>query len=130
MGTRFIASTESEFHPNYKALIPPATAQDTILTTGGFGPIRLLKNKFSLEHGRILTKKEKVEQESETDMDKLLEDFYRYEIVYTQGDVENGAVPAGQTCGMINSVMDVGDIITTFSKQAEDILKNLGSKIS
>ena len=130
MGTRFIASTESEFHPNYKALIPPATAQDTILTTGGFGPIRLLKNKFSLEHGRILTKKEKVEQESETDMDKLLEDFYRYEIVYTQGDVENGAVPAGQTCGMINSVMDVGDIISTFSKQAEDILKNLGSKIS
>ena len=45
MGTRFIASTESEFHPNYKALIPPAKAEDTMLTTGGFGPIRLLKNK-------------------------------------------------------------------------------------
>jgi len=130
MGTRFIASTESEFHPNYKAIIPPATAQDTILTTGGFGPIRLLKNKFSLEHGKIMTKEEKIAQELTTDMETLLEDFYRYEIVYTQGDVENGAVPAGQTCGMINSIMDVGDIITTFSKQAEVILKNLGSKIS
>jgi NAD(P)H-dependent flavin oxidoreductase YrpB (nitropropane dioxygenase family) len=130
MGTRFIASTESEFHPNYKALIPPATAQDTILTTGGFGPIRLLKNKFSLEHGRIMTKEEKVAQELTTDMETLLEDFSRYEIVYTQGDVENGAVPAGQTCGMINSVMNVGDIITTFSKQAEEILKKLSSKIS
>jgi enoyl-[acyl-carrier protein] reductase II len=129
MGTRFIASTESEFHPNYKALIPPARAQDTMITTGGFGPIRLLKNKFALEHGKTLTKEEKIAQESALDMDSFLEDLYRYEIVYTQGDVENGAVPAGQTCGLIDSVMDVGDIITSFSKQAEEILKNLSAKI-
>jgi enoyl-[acyl-carrier protein] reductase II len=130
MGTRFIASTESEFHPNYKALIPPATAQDTLLTTGGFGPIRLLKNKYCLEHGKILTKDEKIAQELATDMDSLRESFYRYEIVYTQGDVENGAVPLGQTCGMVDSIMDVGDIITSFSRKAEVILKNLSSRIS
>ena len=119
MGTRFIASTESEFHPNYKALIPPATARDTLLTTGGFGPIRLLKNKYCLEHGKIMTKEEKIAQELSLDMDSFLEDLHRYEIVYTQGDVDNGAVPAGQTCGMIDSIMDVGDIITGFSNQAE-----------
>ena len=130
MGTRFIASTESEFHPNYKALIPPATAQDTMITTGGFGPIRLLKNKFCLEHGKTLTKEEKIAQESGLDMDSFLEDLYRYEIVYTQGDVENGAVPAGQTCGMIDSIMDVGDIITSFSNKAEEILKGLSARIS
>jgi NAD(P)H-dependent flavin oxidoreductase YrpB (nitropropane dioxygenase family) len=76
-----------------------------------------------------LTKEEKIAQESALDMDSFLEDLYRYEIVYTQGDVENGAVPAGQTCGLIDSVMDVGDIITSFSKQAEEILKNLSAKI-
>jgi len=125
MGTRFIASTESEFHPNYKALIPPATAQDTLLTTGGFGPIRLLKNKYCLEHGKIMTKEEKIAQELAYDMNSLRDDFYRYEIVYTQGDVENGAVPVGQSCGLIDSVMDVSDIITGFSKKAEEILKKL-----
>jgi len=130
MGTRFIASTESEFHPNYKALIPPATARDTMLTTGGFGPIRLLKNKYCLEHGKIITKEEKIAQESSLDMDAFLEDLHRYEIVYTQGDVEDGAIPVGQTCGMIDSIMDVGDIITSFSKKAEEILKNLSAKIS
>ncbi|GAH17444.1 unnamed protein product, partial [marine sediment metagenome] len=130
MGTRFIASTESEFHPNYKALIPPATARDTMLTTGGFGPIRLLKNKYCLEHGKIITKEEKIAQELALDMDVFLEDLQRYEIVYTQGDVEDGAVPVGQTCGMIDSIMDVGDIITSFSKKAEEILKNLSAKIS
>jgi enoyl-[acyl-carrier protein] reductase II len=130
MGTRFIASTESEFHPNYKALIPPARAQDTMITTGGFGPIRLLKNKFALEHGKTLTKEEKIAQESALDMDSFLEDLYRYEIVYTQGDVENGAVPAGQTCGLIDSIMDVGDIITTFSNKAEELLKNITTRLS
>jgi enoyl-[acyl-carrier protein] reductase II len=130
MGTRFIASTESEFHPNYKALIPPATARDTMLTTGGFGPIRLLKNKYCLEHGKLITKEEKIAQELALDMDVFLEDLQRYEIVYTQGDVEDGAIPVGQTCGMIDSIMDVGDIITSFSKKAEEILKNLSAKIS
>ena len=130
MGTRFIASTESEFHPNYKALIPPATARDTMLTTGGFGPIRLLKNKYCLEHGKIITKEEKISQELALDMDVFLEDLQRYEIVYTQGDVEDGAIPVGQTCGMIDSIMDVGDIITTFSKKAEEILKKLCANIS
>lgn len=129
MGTRFIASNESEFHPNYKALIPPATDRDTLITTGGFGPIRLLKNKYSLEHGKTLTKEEKISQEQAYDLDSLREDFHRYEIVYTQGDVENGAVPAGQTCGMIDSIMDVEDIVAGFSKKAEEILHKLHSRI-
>lgn len=130
MGTRFIASNESEFHPNYKALIPPATARDTILTTGGFGPIRLLKNKYSLEHGEIMTKEQKVSQELAYEMDEYLKDLYAYEVVYTKGDVENGAIPVGQTCGLIDSIMDVDDIISSFSNKAEKILKALCAKIS
>jgi len=130
MGTRFIASYESEFHPNYKALIPPATARDTILTTGGFGPIRLLKNKYALEHGKIMTKEEKIAQESAYEMDEYLKDLHAYEIVYTRGDVENGAIPVGQTCGLIDSIMGVDDILTSFTKGAEKKLKYLCSNIS
>ncbi|MHA1489239.1 MAG: NAD(P)H-dependent flavin oxidoreductase [Promethearchaeota archaeon] len=130
MGTRFIASNQSEFHPNYKALIPPATARDTLLTTGGFGPIRLLKNKYCLEHGVVMSKNEKIAQESVYDLDGFLEDLEKYMIVYTEGDVENGAIPVGQTVGLIDSLMDVDDIITSFTKEAEKKLKNLVSKIS
>jgi enoyl-[acyl-carrier protein] reductase II len=130
MGTRFIASNQSEFHPNYKALIPPATARDTILTTGGFGPIRLLKNKYALEHGEVVSKDQKIAQELAYEMDEYLKDLHAYEIVYTEGDVENGAIPVGQTCGLIDSLMDVDDIITSFSKGAEKILKDLCSRIS
>jgi len=129
MGTRFIASNQSEFHPNYKALIPPAADRDTMLTTGGFGPIRLIKNKYCLEHGVPMSKSEKIAQELSYDIDEFLEDLHHYEIVYTEGDVENGAIPVGQTCGMIDSLMDVEDIITSFTKKAEELLKQAVSKI-
>ncbi|KKM98062.1 hypothetical protein LCGC14_1161780 [marine sediment metagenome] len=131
MGTRFIASTESEFHGNYKALIPKATDKDTMITTGGFGPIRLLKNKYCLEHGKTLSKGEKLAQEKNIpDIDSFFEDLHKYEIVYLEGDVENGAVPIGQSCGLINSINNVDDLISGFTKKAEDLLKKIGSNIS
>ena len=131
MGTRFIACKESEFHPNYKALIPPSTDKDTIITTGGFGPIRLIRNKYAEEHGDTLSKDEKIAQEESIfDADLYLDDLHKYEIVYTEGDVENGAVPAGQSCGLIHEILGVDDIVSGFSKKAEELLKSVTSKIS
>ena len=130
MGTRFIASTESEFHQNYKDLIPPATARDTMLTTGGFGPIRLLKNKYCLEHGKVISRDEKISQELAYDMDEYLTDLMAYELVYTKGDVVDGAIPVGQTVGLIDSILAVDDIVSGFTNKAEKILKNLCSKIT
>ena len=130
MGTRFIACKESEFHQNYKDLIPPATARDTILTTGGFGPIRLLKNKYALEHGEIISKDDKIAQELAYDLDEFLEELRRYEIVYTEGDVEDGAIPVGQTVGLIDDILSVDDILSSFTKKAEELLKKACSNIS
>lgn len=130
MGTRFIASKESEFHPNYKDLIPPASARDTVLTSGGFGPIRLLKNKYALDHGKILSKEDKIEQEQGYSLEGFLDDLYKYEIVYTKGDVENGAIPVGQSIGLIDEVLSVGDILSGFTKKAEELLKKAVSNIS
>ncbi|MGQ4875528.1 MAG: NAD(P)H-dependent flavin oxidoreductase [Promethearchaeia archaeon] len=128
MGTRFIATKQSEFHENYKALIYPATAKDTIMTTGAFGPIRLLKNKYALEHGKILTKEEKMAQEASLSMEELEEEMERYELVY-RGDVENGAILAGQSVGLIDSEENVDDILSQFTKRAEELLKKAVSKI-
>ncbi|MFX0040443.1 MAG: NAD(P)H-dependent flavin oxidoreductase [Promethearchaeota archaeon] len=130
MGTRFIATKESEFHQNYKDLIIPATAEDTMLTTGGFGPIRLLKNKYCLEHGKVMTKDEKISQELGYDMDEYLKDLMAYELVYTKGDTVDGAVPVGQTVGLIDSILNVDDIVSGFTNKAENILKTLCSKIT
>ncbi len=128
MGSRFIASKQSEFHENYKALVPPGSPQDTGLHWGAFGPIRLFKNKYASEHPAPGSKEEMLEHEKNITMDDMLKELDAYERVY-KGDTENGAVLLGQSIGIIDSIKDVNDIIESIIKQAEVAIKNNYSMI-
>jgi enoyl-[acyl-carrier protein] reductase II len=125
MGTRFIATKECEFHQNYKEFIVRSKDADTIVTQGMLGPIRLLKNKYTEEHHHILTKEEKIELERKLDLEKLIEDQKKYELVY-QGEIERGPVLCGQSCGGVNDIPTVKEVIERTVKEAEEILKGIG----
>ena len=129
MGSRFIASEESEFHPKYKEIVPPANPEDTILVTGFLGPIRLWRNEYALHHGLIDSKEEKMAEENGFTMEMLLEDGKHYESVYLRGDLVTGAIPLGQSCGVIHSVDKVPDIIESIVKVAEEQLKKSSNYI-
>ena len=123
MGSRFIASKESEFHQNYKEIVPNAKATETNLVTGVFGPIRLWKNKYSENHGLVSSKEDKIDQESQMTVEMLMEDQEHYEMTY-EGDIENGAVLLGQSIGIIDEISSVSSIINNVIKEAEKTLKN------
>jgi NAD(P)H-dependent flavin oxidoreductase YrpB (nitropropane dioxygenase family) len=123
MGSRFIASQESEFHVKYKDIVPPANPEDTILVTGFLGPIRLWRNEYALHHGLIDSKEQKMAEESGFTMEELIEDGKHYESVYLRGDLVTGAIPLGQSCGVIHSIDKVSDIIESMVKVAEEQLK-------
>ncbi|MHA2401042.1 MAG: NAD(P)H-dependent flavin oxidoreductase [Promethearchaeota archaeon] len=118
MGSRFIASKQSEFHEAYKGLIPPGTPQDTGLFTGSFGPIRLYKNKYAASHPAPQTKEDMIAYEKSITPEMLARDAGAYERVYN-GDTENGAVLLGQSIGIINSIDDINDIIERVMKEAK-----------
>ncbi len=122
MGSRFIASKESEFHEKYKNIVPSAKASDTIYVTGVLGPIRLWKNNYSLHHGVISSKEEKLAEESELTPEKALDDQKHYEMTY-DGDIEDGAVLLGQSIGSIDSIDSCKDIIEKIVKDAENRLR-------
>jgi enoyl-[acyl-carrier protein] reductase II len=133
MGSRFIASTESEFNENYKNVVPPAKAQDTIVRTGGLGTIRLWKNKYALAKGLVKTKEEKMAEEkalvdhrteiSKEDLaEELRKDAYAAFAAY-QGDMENGAVLLGQSIGVVDRIESVSDIIKNVIEGAEKALR-------
>ncbi|MFX0083852.1 MAG: NAD(P)H-dependent flavin oxidoreductase [Candidatus Hodarchaeota archaeon] len=134
MGSRFIASKDSEFHENYKNIVPPAKAQDTIIRTGGLGTIRLWKNKFALAKGLVKSKEEKMAEEkaltdhrSEISQEELAEELRRDAIAafaIFDGDIENGYVLLGQSIGAIDQIESVADIIENTIKDAEKALKN------
>ena len=128
MGSRFIASKESEFHEKYKNIIPKAKASDTIYVTGVLGPIRLWKNQYSLHHGVVSSKEEKLEEETKLTPEKALEDQKHYEMTY-DGDIEDGAVLLGQSIGAIDSIESCEDIIRNIVKIAEKRLSESYSYI-
>ena len=121
MGSRFIASKESEFHENYKNIIPAAKASDTTLATGVFGPIRLWKNKYSLSHGLVSDKAEKMAEE--TSVDAIVEEVKYMQMTY-EGNVKEGSVLIGQSIGIIDKVDNVNVIIESIVKGAENCLKD------
>ena len=123
MGSRFIASNESEFHDTYKNIVPTAKAQDTVLVTGVLGPIRLWKNNYSLHHGLVSSKEEKMAEESELTIEKLLEINKKYELAY-EGNIDDGAVLLGQSIGIINSLENVPVIMDDIISSAEKYIKN------
>ena len=122
MGSRFIASKQSEFHEKYKALVPLGTPQDTGLFTGAFGPIRLYKNKYALSHPAPSSKEEMIAYEQSITPEQRVHDLGAYDRVY-DGDIETGAVLLGQSIGIIDSIEDVNDIIERIMKEAENIIR-------
>ena len=124
MGSRFIASKESEFNDTYKNIVPPAKSQDTILTTGALGLIRLWKNEYSIHHGLVASKEEKMAEEAALTPEAATEIAKKYEMAY-QGNIDQGAVPLGQSIGVIDGIESVSDIINRVITDAEKYLKNV-----
>ncbi|MHA1670515.1 MAG: NAD(P)H-dependent flavin oxidoreductase [Promethearchaeota archaeon] len=122
MGSRFIASKQSEFHEKYKALVPPGKPQNTELYTGSFGPIRLYKNEYALAHPAPSSKEEMIAYEKSITMEQMLRDADAYDRVYN-GDTNTGAVLLGQSIGIIDSIDDVDEIIERIMKEAEGAIK-------
>lgn len=128
MGSRFIASKESEFHEDFKNILPPAKAQDTILVTGVLAPIRLWKNKYSLHHDLVASKEEKMAEEVGLTLEDMIKINRSYEMAY-EGNIIDGAVPLGQSIGAINSIESVPDIIDSMVKVAEKYIKSASTFI-
>ncbi len=128
MGSRFIASKQSEFHEKYKALIPPGNPQDTGLFTGSFGPIRLYKNEYALSHPAPSSKEEMIAYENSISPEQRAKDMSAYDRVYN-GDISTGAVLLGQSIGIIDSIDDVNDIIERIMKKAENIIRRNNSML-
>jgi enoyl-[acyl-carrier protein] reductase II len=121
MGSRFIASKESEFHEKYKKVIPSARAQDTAMVTGFLGPIRLWKNKYSDHHTLVSDKEEKMAKEGMLTQDDIIQTARAYELAY-EGNIEDGAVLLGQSIGLIDQIEHASDIIERIIDEASKAL--------
>lgn len=121
MGTRFLASEESEVHDNFKNAVVKAKDIDTLVTGELMGNrARVLKTKMS----KNFVKQERIEitkPKPDADAIEELENGSLRRAVL-DGDKENGAFMAGQISGMITEIKPVAQILEEVWSQAEDLL--------
>jgi len=132
MGTRFIATKESDFAQGYKEAVVKGTERDTTVTSGSFGPIRVLKNKYAMTLQELLdgvtgSTQEKFENPKiqEAKMNISWAESYKY------GKTENAPVLTGEVQGLIDDLPTVKELIDGIIKEAEEIItKKLPSFIA
>ena len=115
MGTRFVSSTESPVHRNYK---------QAIVDAGDTGTVML--NRKSTPCVRALKTERTPEIEREGSFDRSI--FGSVKDVYFGGDMEASLALAGQTVGLIHEVLPVAEIIRSTVEGFHAIRRQQGER--
>ncbi len=116
MGTRFIATQESEFLPNYKNFVRDINdTRDTLVAKGLFGNLRYLKNPAVLKMQELAESGAPEEEQMNFEIQSLE--------AIEAGDVEKSAMPGGEVAGRIKEIPTVKELIEEIIQEAQKIIK-------
>lgn len=130
MGTRFLATQESDFHQIWKEGVVEAGDRGTLIARGFVGPARWIKNPRSVEHAaNTLKKSPGVFLGTPDDYTTIDMSLIEYEIesikAVFDGNKEKAMMAAGEVAQRINDLPKVDDMVQQIVKETETILKNV-----
>jgi enoyl-[acyl-carrier protein] reductase II len=121
MGSRFVASTESSAHDNFKKTVIETGEGETQLTLKELAPVRLIKNKFYNDLQELYTK-----CPTKEDLETLL-GKRRAKRGMFEGDLVEGELEIGQIAGLIHDIKPVETIINDIVEEFEKAKKEASS---
>ncbi len=113
MGSRFVASTESSAHDNFKKTVIETGEGETQLTLKELAPVRLIKNKFYNDLQELYAK-----CPTKEDLETLL-GKRRAKRGMFEGDLIEGELEIGQIAGLIHDIKPVDEIINEIITEFE-----------
>jgi enoyl-[acyl-carrier protein] reductase II len=118
VGSRFVTSTESSAHENFKQYIIASEEGDTMLTLKELTPVRLLKNEFYTQLQSAY--------QAGADKEKLNEILGRGRAKkgMFEGDLVNGELEIGQIAGLIEKIMPAGEIVQEMMTEFHQVLND------
>ncbi len=119
MGSRFVASTESSAHIDFKKTVIQTNEGETQLTLKELAPVRLIKNKFYNDLQELYAKNPTVE-ELQTLLGKR-----RAKRGMFEGDLIEGELEIGQISGLIHDILPVENIFQNIIQEFEAARKEL-----
>jgi enoyl-[acyl-carrier protein] reductase II len=117
MGSRFVASTESSAHDNFKKTVIETGEGETQLTLKELAPVRLIKNKFYNDVQELYAK-----CPTKEDLENLL-GKRRAKRGMFEGDLVEGELEIGQIAGLIHDIKPVETIIKEIIEEFELVKK-------
>jgi len=119
MGTRFIATTECNAHPDFKRRIIESLDTGTVITGRALSPTRTLRNKFAAKVAEM--------DRRGTTADELLAliGMGRSRMGQLEGNVEDGELYCGEASGIVRDVAAAGDIIKEMVEGYEKVVAGL-----
>lgn len=133
MGTRFLATKESDFHQIWKEGVVAAQDRGTLVARGFVGPARWLKTPRSEEHAQNTLKKSPgvflgtPDDYSSMDMSLIEFEIESIKAVY-EGNREKALMAAGEVAQRINDMPSVGDMVQGIVRDAEEALRGISKK--
>jgi NAD(P)H-dependent flavin oxidoreductase YrpB (nitropropane dioxygenase family) len=134
MGTRFLATQESDFHQIWKEGVVAAEDRGTLVARGFVGPARWLKTPRSVEHAKnTLQKSPGVFLGTPDDYTTIDMELIKFEVesiraVY-EGRKETALLAAGEAAQRISDLPKVADLVEKMGKDAEAILRSVQTKL-
>jgi NAD(P)H-dependent flavin oxidoreductase YrpB (nitropropane dioxygenase family) len=130
MGTRFLATQESDFHQLWKEQVVKTPDRGTLVARGMVGPARWLKTPSSLEHQKnTLAKSPSIYLDTPDDYSTPgAQELVAYERdgikAVCMGDREKALMAGGECAQRVEDLPKVQDLVDRIMKEATDILKN------
>ena len=129
MGTRFLATKESDFVPLWKESIVEAGDRGTLIARGIVGPARWIKTPTTLDHAENTVKSSPgVYLGRPDDMADAAELVAREReglIAAYTGDKEKAMMAGGECAQRIDDLPPVEELVGQIMDEAEDIIRNL-----
>ena len=113
MGSRFLMTKESTAHQNFKDLVKSLGEGDTILSLKELAPVRLIKNEFYVSIVELYQKGASTEE-----LSSLLGRGRAKKGIY-EGDLVEGELEIGQISALLDDIVSVETLMTTFLKEYE-----------
>ena len=133
MGTRFLATRESDFNQVHKEYVLRSGERDTIVARGVVGPLRWVKNEAAMEFARLtVSKAPGVYLGEPDDLSAVAREVVAMENrgwdAQFRGDGPRALLPAGEVAGLVGDLPTVKGLVERTIKEAEELIQNMPSR--
>ncbi len=134
MGTRFLATQESDFHPVWKEQVVKTEDRGTLVARGIVGPARWLKTENSIQHQKnTLVKSPGVYLDTPDDGSTVPEEFIRTEReaieAICRGEINKGLMAGGECAQRIQDLPTVQNLVDSIMREAEAVAKGFSKYV-